>query len=55
MVAAFQAYVRPLEVVSLFKYLWRVWTAPDYDWPEDFSNLRNTRRKWASMFSILGQ
>ena len=36
---AFQAYVTPLENGTEFKYLGKVMTAGDYDWPEVTGNL----------------
>ena len=30
---AFEAYEKPLETVSTFKYLGQVMTAGDYNWP----------------------
>ena len=53
--AALQAYGQPLEVVSYLKYLGRFLTAPVNDWPMVVYNLRKARRKWDSMFKILGR
>ena len=36
---AFQAYAEPLENVTTFKYLGRVMTEGDDDWPEMAGNL----------------
>ena len=35
----FEAYRKPLETVLTFKYLGRLMTAGDYDWPEVAGNL----------------
>ena len=37
---AFQAYVRPLATVTLFKYLGLVLTVADDNWPVEVGNLR---------------
>ena len=51
----FQAYRRPLETVTAFKYLGRVLTASYYDWLVVVDNLRKARSRWAYRSSILGQ
>ena len=51
---AFQAYVRPLATVTLFKYLGQVLTAADDYWPEVVGNLWMARKSWARMERILG-
>ena len=50
----FRAYGRPLEAVSEFKYLGRLLTASDYDWPEVVGNLRKAQMWWLRMSRILG-
>ena len=50
----FQAYGRPLVVVSKFKYIRRVLTASDDDLPAVVGSLRKARRRWARMSRILG-
>ena len=49
----FQAHGRPLEKVTLFKYLGRVLTEEDDDWPEVVVNLKNVRKSWARLTRIL--
>ena len=49
----FQAYVEPLDMVTLFKYLGRVMTAGINDWPEVVVNLRKARKSMARMTRIL--
>ena len=39
-----QAYVRPLEMVTSFKYLGQVLAASDDDWTEVVGNLRKSRK-----------
>ena len=41
---AFKAYGEPMEAVSEFKYLGRILTAIDYDWPAVAGNLKKARR-----------
>ena len=52
---AFQAYRRPLETVTAFKYLGRVLTASDDDWPSVVDKLRKDRSRWAYLSRILGR
>ena len=52
---AFQAYRRPLETVTAFKYLGRVLTAYDYDWPEVVDNIRKAWSRWAHFSIISGR
>ena len=51
---AFQDYGEPLETVILFKYIGRVLTAGDNNWPAVASNLRKNRKSWTRMTRILG-
>lgn len=50
---AFQVYGPPLTLVSSFKYLGQVLTAPDNDWSAVVENLRKEQWKWAQMSRIL--
>ena len=50
---AFQAYGRPLVMVTLFKYLGRVLTAVDDNWPAVVGNLQKAQMSWAWMTRIL--
>ena len=52
---AFQAYVRSLATVTLFKYLGQVLTAADENCPEVFGNLRKARKIWEWMERVLVQ
>ena len=49
---AFQAYGAPLENVTEFKYLGRVITPGDDDWPAVAGNLQKARKSWGSMLQI---
>ena len=51
----FQAYGIPLVSVSEFKYLWRVLTALDDDWPSVEGNLWRAQKWWAQMLQVLGR
>ena len=51
---AFQAYGRPLNLVTSFKYLVWILTALENDWPVVVGNLRNSRKKWAQLSIIFG-
>ena len=48
----FQAYGTPLENVTEFKYLGRVITPRDYDWPAVAGNLQKARKSWGRMSHI---
>ena len=50
---AFHSYGSPLENVTAFKYLVRVMTAGDDDWPEVAGNLQKARKSWGQMSQIL--
>ena len=50
---AFEAYGKPQENVSAFKYLGRVMTAGDDDWPEVADNLLKARKIWRRLLRIL--
>ena len=51
---ALTAYGRPLTAVSAFKYMVRVLSASDDDWPAVIRNLRRARQKWACLSRMLG-
>ena len=48
-------YGHPLMAVSSFKYLGRVLSASDDDWPVVVSNTRKAHNDWASLSMVLGQ
>ena len=50
---AFITYGRPLKMVTSFKYLGRVISAADDDWPEVVQNLLKARMEWHRMSRIL--
>ena len=50
---AFEAYGKPLETVLIFKYLGRVMTAGDENWPAVASNLVRARKSWGRLSWIL--
>ena len=52
---AFLNYGEPLETVTLFKYLGRVMTEGDDDWPAVAGKLRKAWESWMWMTRILGQ
>ena len=49
----FEAYVKPIETVTNFKYLGRVMTAGDDDWPSVAGNLVKARTSWGRIAWIL--
>ena len=51
---SFQAYGEPLETVTLFKYLVRVMTAADDNWPVLVVKIRKYWKSWTRMTKILG-
>ena len=51
----FEAYGKPLETVSTFKYLGRVMTAGDDDWTEVAGNLLKVRKSWGRLSRILSR
>ena len=53
MLVAFQAYGRPLYMVTVFKYLGRVLNALYDDCPEVVKNLYKNRIRWAQLYRIL--
>ena len=52
---AFESYVRPLEIVTTFKYLGMALMASDKNWMDVVTNLRKARRQWARISRILGR
>ena len=52
---AFEAYRKPLEAVSSFKYLGRVMMAGDDDWPAVAGNLAKARKSWGRLLRILSR
>ena len=49
----FEAYGRPLDTVTKFKYLVRIIMELDDDWPAFVANLRKARKQWARISSFL--
>ena len=54
-VRAFQAYVRPLNLVTSFNYLSRIIKALVHAWLELVGNLRKVRNSWVQLSRILGR
>ena len=52
---AFEAYGAPIKNVKEFKYLGRVLTANDDDWPAVVGNLGKARRSWGRLLRVLGR
>ena len=52
---AFEAYGAPIESVSEFKYLGRILTATDDDWPAVVGNLRKARRSLGRLARVLSR
>ena len=52
---AFQAYGELLETMTSFKYLGRVLTAGDGNWPSVAGNLRKDMKSWMRMTRILSR
>ena len=50
---AFEAYGTSLENITAFKYLGRVITAGDDDWPAVVGNLKRARKSWGRLSQIL--
>ena len=51
---AFHAYGKPMEAVLEFRYLRRLLTATDDDWPVVAGNIRNARVSWGRLERVLG-
>ena len=49
---AFEAYGNPIETVNTFKFMGRVMTAGDDDWPEVAGNLVKARKSWGRLTKI---
>ena len=49
---AFEAYGKPMETVTNFKYLGRVMTAGDEDWPAVAGKLVKARKSWGRLARI---
>ena len=49
----FEAYGKPLENVSAFKYLGKVMTVGDDNWPAVAGNLLKARKSWGRLWRIL--
>ena len=52
---AFEDYGKPLETVATLKYMGRVMTAGDDDWPEVAENLVKARKSWGRLSQILSR
>ena len=52
---AFHAYGKPMEAVSEFRYLGRLLTATDDDWPAVAGNIRKARVSWGRFERVLGR
>ena len=52
---AFEAYGKPIETVNKFKYLGRVMTAGDDDWPAVAGNLVKAWKSWGRLTKILSR
>ena len=52
---AFQAYGRPLVIVTLFKYLGRLLTAVDDNFLVVVGNLRKAQKSWTWLTRLLGR
>ena len=52
---AFHAYGKSMEAVSEFRYLGRLLTATDDDWPAVAGNIRKARVSWGRLARVLGR
>ena len=52
---AFHAYGKPMEAVSEFRYLGRLMTATDDDWPAVAGNIKKAQGSWGSLARVLGR
>ena len=50
---ALEVYGKPLETVATFKYLGRVMTADDDNWPAVAGNFMKARKSWVRLSRIL--
>ena len=51
----FHAYGKRVEAVSEFRYLGRLLTATDDDWPAVAGNIRKSRVSWGRLARVLGR
>ena len=51
----FQAYGKPLENMTAFRYIGQVMTSGDYDWPAVVGNLQRVRNSWGRLSQILSR
>ena len=51
----FRAYGQPIEAVTEFRYLGRLLTATDDDWPAVAGNIKKSRRSWGRLDKVLGR
>ena len=49
----FEAYGPPIESVTEFKYLGRILTATDDNWPAVVGNLGKARRSWGRLSRVI--
>ena len=52
---AFHAYGKPMEAVLEFRYLRRLLTATDNDWPAVAGNIQKERVSWGRLARVLGR
>ena len=52
---AFKAYGEPMDAVLEFKYLGRILTATDNDWPVVAGNIKKARQSWGQLDRVLGR
>ena len=52
---AFKAYMEPTEAVSEFRYLGRLLTETDDNWPVVAGNIKKARRSWGRLSRVLGR
>ena len=52
---AFEAYRESIESLTEFKYLGRILTATDDDWPAVVGNLGKARRTWGRLLQVLSR
>ena len=55
MVVAFEAYGRPLDMVTAFKYCGRILTASYDYWQEVVTNFQKAWKRWAWLSRIIGR
>ena len=52
---AFSTYRQLMEAVLEFRYLGRILTAKEDDWPEVAGNIKKARRSWGRLARLLGR